>query len=188
MSKRSEAVKRCRQKTKSKMVEAMGGKCQCCGYNKCDRALAFHHLDPSIKETGFGMIRANPVSWEKIVVELKKCILVCHNCHSEIHSGIRDIPATYSTFADNLVEYKLEIEEQDSCPVCNNSKPVTFKFCSHTCAATNRRKVDWDKIDLLALMKLHTITELEDMLGISNSAIYKRRDKILKNIPRSYSW
>ena len=49
-----------------------------------------------------------------------------------------------------------------------------------TCATTNRRKVDWDKINLIDLMSKHGISELEDMLGISNAAIYKRRNKILR--------
>ena len=55
------------------------------------------------------------------------------------------------------------------------------KFCSHKCAQTNSRKVDWDSIDLLDLMSKHTIGDLEDMLGVSNAAIYKRRNKILNS-------
>ena len=43
------------------------------------------------------------------------------------------------------------------------------------------KKVDWDSIDLLKLLKEHSIGELEKMLGVSNAAIYKRRDKILKD-------
>ena len=42
--------------------------------------------------------------------------------------------------------------------------------------------MDWDKVDLLELMKVNTISELEDMFGISNAAIYKRRNKLLKQI------
>ena len=157
----------------------MGKKCQCCGYNACNSALAFHHLDPLQKEIGLGAIRGNPASWDIIVLELRKCILVCHNCHSEIHAGVRDIPEEVACFNESFAEYK-EIELQDECPVCGTFKNTSAKFCSHKCAATNRRKVDWDNIDLLKLLKEHTISELEDMLNISNAAIYKRRDKILK--------
>jgi hypothetical protein len=35
------------RKTKEKLIEYKGGKCQICGYNKCTSALEFHHLDPS---------------------------------------------------------------------------------------------------------------------------------------------
>jgi len=65
--------------------------------------------------------------------------------------------------------------------VCGSDKSITNSFCSPTCATTNRRKVDWDKIDLIDLMSKHGISELENMLGISNAAIYKRRNKILSD-------
>ena len=182
MSKSSEAVKKWRETTKARMVLAMGSKCQCCGYNTCNGALAFHHLDPTIKDLGFGAIRGNPVSWKKIVIELRKCILVCHNCHSEIHAGVRDIPATYTAFDESMTEYDISFEQEyDSC-ICGLQKPISRKFCSNTCAATNRRKVKWETIDLLTLLKTHSIGELEDMFGVTNSAIYKQRDKLLKKV------
>lgn len=178
MSNSSERVKQWRAKTKLKMIEAMGGKCQCCGYDKCASALAFHHLDPSIKEHSFGETRANPKSWKKITEELRKCILVCHNCHSEIHAGIRDVPASFASFNEEFLQIE-KIVEYDRCPVCKLEKLAKNKYCSHKCAQTNKRKVDWDNIDLLMLLKQYTISELETMLGVSNAAIYKRRDKIL---------
>lgn len=174
----SENVKKWRHRTKSKMVEAMGGKCQCCGYDRCKESLAFHHIDPKQKDIGLGAIRANPQSWKKIVDELKKCILVCHNCHSEIHAGIREIPENYSVFNDDFSDWK-KIEELDLCPVCHTKKSAKQKYCGHKCAQTNRRKVNWDSIDLIKLLETHSISELERMLGVSNAAIYKRRDKIL---------
>jgi hypothetical protein len=179
MSISSERVKAWRHRTKTKMVEAMGGKCQCCGYDKCKEALAFHHIDPTQKDIGFGDLRANPKKWNDIVKELKKCVLVCHNCHSEIHAGMREIPTAYTEFNEEFAEWH-KVAEYDSCPVCNEEKLAKQKYCSHKCANTNRRKVDWDSIDLLKLLQEHTISELEKMFGVSNAAIYKRRDKILQ--------
>jgi predicted HNH restriction endonuclease len=63
----------------------MGRKCQLCGYNKCVRALHFHHIDPSLKEFN---ISSQNSDWTKIQIELDKCILVCSNCHMEIHSNL----------------------------------------------------------------------------------------------------
>ncbi len=60
-----------------------GAKCLVCGYNKCIDALEFHHLDPSVKEFHLGEGRSYSI--DKIREELKKCILVCRNCHTEIH-------------------------------------------------------------------------------------------------------
>lgn len=86
---RSEAVQRRREKLKAMSIEYKGGACSKCGYNKCSNALDFHHLNPSEKEfalSHLGLTR----SWEKIKVELDKCILVCANCHREIHSEKTD--------------------------------------------------------------------------------------------------
>lgn len=90
MSVSSERVKAWRKRTKAKIVEEMGGKCCICGYKRCQSALALHHLDPTTKEFGFGALRASPKSWSKIQEEMKKCILVCNNCHAEIHEGVID--------------------------------------------------------------------------------------------------
>lgn len=161
----------------------MGGKCQCCGYGRCNDALAFHHIDPSSKDIGFADTRSNPIKWQEIVTELRKCILVCHVCHSEIHAGIRILPESYAAFDETYSDYnRAFVDEIDTCPVCSGNKYKHQKYCSHACAAKGSRKVDWDNINLLDLLKKHTIAELEEMLGISNAAIYKRRDKILGQI------
>lgn len=69
------------------LKEEHGAKCSCCGYNKCMDALEFHHLDPSVKEFRLGTHRTHTLS--KIRKELEKCILVCSNCHAEIHYKMR---------------------------------------------------------------------------------------------------
>lgn len=50
-------------------------------------ALDFHHIDESTKEFELSQ-RDLTRNWEKIVAEAKKCLLVCANCHREIHAGI----------------------------------------------------------------------------------------------------
>lgn len=65
------------------LKKEFGGKCSLCGYDKCDDALQFHHIDPSKKEFSLGMKRGYKI--ETLREELKKCILVCSNCHIEIH-------------------------------------------------------------------------------------------------------
>ena len=88
---RAEAVQRKREKLKKDAVKYKGGKCQICGYDKCDGALEFHHIDPSQKDFGIAS-KGYTRSWEKVKEELDKCILVCANCHREIHFGITKIP------------------------------------------------------------------------------------------------
>lgn len=78
--------KRCR-KTKQKAVDYKGGKCSRCGYDTCIEAFEFHHTDPSTKDpkllNGAGINRAK--SFETIKPELDKCVLLCANCHREVH-------------------------------------------------------------------------------------------------------
>ena len=79
-------VKTHRQKIKEKAIGYKGGKCERCGYNRCIRALDFHHLDPNKKDFTIGNYKI--LSWDKIKSELEKCILICSNCHREIHDEI----------------------------------------------------------------------------------------------------
>lgn len=65
------------------LKEEYGGKCSVCGYDKCFDALEFHHSDPKAKEFHLGERRG--LSIKKLREELDKCILVCRNCHTEIH-------------------------------------------------------------------------------------------------------
>ena len=76
-----------RKNIKIKMVEYKGGKCEICGYNKCIEALEFHHTNP--KEKDFN-ISGGTKSFNSLKSELDKCILVCANCHREIHNGYNE--------------------------------------------------------------------------------------------------
>ena len=42
------------RKFKRLAIEYKGGKCICCGYDKYDGALDFHHIDPSQKDFNLG--------------------------------------------------------------------------------------------------------------------------------------
>ena len=74
-----------RREVKRKLIEYKGGKCQICGYNRCQEALEFHHLDPSQKDF---TISGGTKSFESLKPEVDKCILVCANFHREIHAGL----------------------------------------------------------------------------------------------------
>lgn len=74
-----------RREIKKKLVEYKGGKCQICNYSRCYEALEFHHLNPAEKDF---QISGGTRSFETLKKEVDKCILVCANCHREIHSGI----------------------------------------------------------------------------------------------------
>jgi len=62
--------------------------CAICGYNKDTAALDFHHTNPKDKKF---LINQNHVQNKNIIEELNKCILLCSNCHRELHSKERKI-------------------------------------------------------------------------------------------------
>jgi len=81
-------VSKRRHDLKKLSIEYKGGKCNKCGYDRCIDALHFHHLDPSKKEFGLSK-RGLTRSWEKIKIELDKCIILCGNCHAETHFELK---------------------------------------------------------------------------------------------------
>ena len=82
------AVRKRRKAIRQKALEYKGARCQRCGYNRCMEALEFHHLDSSLKDFGISS-KGYTRSWAKIREELDKCMLLCANCHREIHSELQ---------------------------------------------------------------------------------------------------
>lgn len=85
------AVAKRRKKLKELVVEYKGGVCAICGYKKFIGAFDLHHKGDSQKKFGLsadGLTR----SWERTKKEAEKCILVCANCHREIHGGYTQLP------------------------------------------------------------------------------------------------
>jgi len=85
------AVDKRRKLIRKMSVEYKGGRCTICGYSKCNSALEFHHTNSSAKDFGISA-KGYTRSWEKVKTELDKCILLCANCHREIHDSITQLP------------------------------------------------------------------------------------------------
>lgn len=71
------------QENKQLILDYYGGKCTICGYDKCMRALDFHHPEGVDKDPNFQSIRY--WDFKRAKNELDKCILLCSNCHREQH-------------------------------------------------------------------------------------------------------
>jgi hypothetical protein len=82
------AVKEHRLKSKIALLEYKGNKCECCGYNKVNSALEFHHLDSKTKLFNISSSQVKKRSQEELFREIDKCILLCANCHRELHFSI----------------------------------------------------------------------------------------------------
>jgi len=80
----SKRVTNYRRELKIRMVNELGGKCKICGFDKYPCSLQFHHINQSDKSFNISdSIRA----YRKNIEELKKCILLCNNCHTALHNG-----------------------------------------------------------------------------------------------------
>jgi len=164
MSKNSESVKTWRKNSKVRMVESMGGCCQICGYNKSHNALEFHHINPNEKEMGLGGVRGNIVKWERIASELRKCILLCSNCHREIHDGTTLLPNIFAKFDEKYLNYKDLIEKEP--------KIKKGRF----------RKVEWGEINLLELKEKYSNVQIGNMLNVSETAVRKQLKKLTTEV------
>lgn len=85
------AVAERRKKVREMAIKYKGEKCVLCGYNKCIQALEFHHIKNDGKDFGISA-KGYTSSWKRVKEELDKCILVCANCHREIHVGVTQPP------------------------------------------------------------------------------------------------
>jgi len=93
----SNSVKRCgrcnrkfgRHNRKIAIITQYGGKCQLCGYDRHIDILVFHHKNPKHKDFAIGNKLGRCDSY--LAKELKKCILLCPNCHAEVHAGHRKL-------------------------------------------------------------------------------------------------
>ena len=170
-----EEIKRWRHETKKRLVKAFGGECGICGYNKSIRSLSFHHLNPNEKEESFA---SSCKSWKRLANEAKKCVLLCSNCHMEVHDGITKIPDNIKRFDESYIEYR-DTNLTDKCPVCGKEKSIKRKTCSLSCAGKKNSKVDWDSIDLQKMYNdIGSYKGVGEILNITGNSVKKRMKKM----------
>ena len=88
---RTAAVSARRRRVKAALVREAGGRCLVCGYDRYVGALQFHHLDPDRK--GFALsVGGLTRSIDRARGEMKKCVLLCANCHAEVEAGVTRLP------------------------------------------------------------------------------------------------
>ena len=70
-------------------VELLGGKCSKCNLVFDPVCYDFHHVNPSEKDLTIGENML--ISKTKLFNEIKKCVLLCANCHRLTHKEIKDV-------------------------------------------------------------------------------------------------
>lgn len=172
----SQTVMNHKHRRKLLLVDLMGGKCSICGYHNCVNALEFHHIDKNTKL--FGICNGNTRNLEEDIAEVKKCALVCANCHREIEYS-ETPPVVFCTFDE--AKYQLYLEEnqpkshhgKNLCPVCGKEKSVTADLCLE-CSRLQRRTVERpSREELKTLIREKSFLEIGRLYGVSDNSIRK---------------
>jgi hypothetical protein len=101
---KAERMAQIRRKAKARAVAHMGGRCFGCGSSGPYQLFEFHHVDASRKDFGIsedGIMR----KWAKIIAELAKCVMLCANCHREVHAGMRTLDEAPPGLAETAAAY-----------------------------------------------------------------------------------
>ena len=82
--------------------------CNVCGYNACHAALCFHHRSSNSKSFELNRVRC---SWGDLVREIRKCDVLCLNCHAELHeSGGHSSGGEDADVLNQLMLFELSLE------------------------------------------------------------------------------
>lgn len=168
-------------------VELLGGKCSICGYSKNLASLDFHHTDPETKEDAIGYMVACH-QWEKVKEELKKCILVCKTCHTEIHNEKMEYELVDGRvrLVDDLITSKLNSQ-------CERCGEVSYghRFCTQKCSQLASRRVerpskellesDLESMSMLAIGRKYIVSDNAVRKWIKYYGIGKNKVELLSN-------
>ncbi len=141
----TENVVEFRRRNKQKLMAALGGKCEMCGYCKdVPNAYHFHHRNKA--EKSYTISRHMTRNFDALMEEAKKCMLLCSNCHAEVHNEEhvqirKNTIKQWSERTDDdlklLAKNRKKERAKGTCPVCSTTFDKTFeakRFCSRKCA------------------------------------------------------
>lgn len=170
-------VKEWRQNTKQKLVEALGSCCQICSYNKSNAALEIHHINPNEKEFALSKYMSGSVkAWEHLKEEAVKCVLLCANCHREIHNGATNLPQDFQRFDESLIISHKQKPTDTPCTECGTLKDYKQIFCSNKCSTTHYSKLKLTKEQLKQYLIEYkgNLTKIAKALSVSDNGFKKR--------------
>lgn len=140
---------------KIRAINKLGGNCSECGESNIHK-LCFHHIDPKEKDYEFSYFKYN--RWSIIDMEIDKCQLLCHNCHSELHSS-----KIKNTHKEQNKKIYLEYKKVFNCEICGYNKCIDSIQFHHK---TDEKNFEFRKIT----------KKIRDINSISNNRIKKELD------------
>ena len=189
----SQATTEFRRRRKENLIQVMGGKCAICGYQKNHGALEFHHLIPEQKSYGIAA-QGTCHNLQRDLEEVHKCILVCANCHREIHAGDYSLKELqhYQYYDDTFAEALLIenqkkqglIKESFYCLKCGKeiTKDSQSGLCGECVRKAKRVCERPSREELKNLIRTTPFTQIAKQYNVSDNAIRKWCDSY--NLPR----
>ena len=175
-----ENVKNFRARLKERATYVLGNKCQICGYDKCIQALDFHHVNPEEKE--FDFKDNTNRSWQTTRNEIQKCILLCANCHREVHAGLIDLNSLTPSFSeekaleiDELVD-KVKTHQIIYCKDCGceiSKGAERCEKCAHKATRKVKERPTKEELYKLLYNMNGNFTKVASQFGITDNALRK---------------
>jgi len=129
--------------------------------------MEFHHLDPKQKDSRIAT-SITTQTWDKIVVELDKCIMVCANCHRKIHSELLGAPKLADLLSEEAVAQR---EAYNKVRELDPNRNVLW--------------IEKDKLEILLWQK--SMIDIAKEYGVSDSTITSwAKSYGLEKPPRGY--
>lgn len=192
----SKATSDFRRRRKENLIKVMGSKCAICGYDKAIGALEFHHLVPEEKSYGLSA-QGTCHDLERDLEEVQKCILVCANCHREIHNNfysleeLKNLQYYDKDFAKELIlDRNIKngtVKMHYYCSECG--KEITKDSKSGLCEICVKKQQRFcerpSREELKTLIRTMPFTKIGEKFGVSDNAIRKWCDA--ENLPRKVS-
>lgn len=187
----SKATSDFRRRRKENLVKVCGNKCNLCNYNKDIGALEFHHIDKTQKLYGISK-NGTCHDLEKDLKEVKKCILVCANCHREIHSGNYSIELLMNKkifnedFANDLRKAKKKLFEKTIYRCKNCNKPIEKMGITGLCEKCYKESLRLgrpSREELKDMIRNMSFVKIGEKFKVSDNAIRKWCDAY--SLPRT---
>lgn len=161
-----------RKNIKNNIRYVLGDKCAHCGYNSCEAALEIHHLVPEKKKHTFGDLNIG-LSWQEVDEEIQDCVLLCANCHREIHNELFEIASSYNAQKSQEI-FKLEQEFGiHRCEICGNKVSFGYNRCESCAHKANRVVERPTREELKQAIRNIPFTKIGIKFGVSDNAIRK---------------
>ena len=176
MNKKSAYVMNWRNRTKIKLIEYKGGKCEICKYDKLIPSVYdFHHKNPDEKDFA---ISGKALAFETLKKEVDKCQLLCANCHNELHWNLDQEKRAAREMFQKTNPPLFKKGQKMECAWCKKEFIRRWhrqKYCSKQCTTMGQRKIKDrpSKEELAELIKDNSYVTLGKKFGVRDNSIKK---------------